>query len=84
MAIDLVSDEWRTIPLPYLISLHASAVTFLTYVCDVSQTIWHDIVSLGKEQTQTTYSSLVSVVRDVTYVVYAYAYATSSRYTFVL
>lgn len=54
VAIDLKSDDWRTISLPYLVSLHSSAVTYLTYVCDVSAKIWNDIVSAGKLQSQET------------------------------
>lgn len=60
VAVDLTSEEWRTIPLPYLISLHASSVTFLTYVSDVSPKVWNDILASGKQQIQETVSSLVS------------------------
>lgn len=59
IAIDLTNTEWRMIPLPYLISLHASAVTFLSYVDDVSDAVWNTLVAVGQKQIQETHSSLV-------------------------
>jgi len=56
MAIDLLSDEWRMLSLPYLVSLHASAVTCSHHVSHVPQDLWNSIVLAGKRQTQNLYS----------------------------
>lgn len=62
VAVDLTNSDWRTIPLPYLISLHSSAVTFLTYVDDVSEDVWDTLLSIGQKQAQESHSSLVCLV----------------------
>lgn len=59
LAIDLLSDDWRLISLPYLVSLHASAVTCSQHVSDVPQDIWNSILSAGKLQAQEQYSERV-------------------------
>lgn len=60
VAVDLTTSEWRPIPLPYLISLHCSAVTALTYVNDISESVWDTLVNVGKKQNEESHSSLVS------------------------
>lgn len=60
VAVDLLSDNWSLLPLPYLVSLHASAVTCACYVSDVTQAIYDQIVAAGKAQSQGTYSESVS------------------------
>jgi lethal(2) giant larvae protein len=62
MAIDLLSDDWRMLSLPYLVSLHASAVTCSQHVSGVPQDLWNSIVLAGKRQTQDLYSDRVSAV----------------------
>jgi len=64
MAIDLLSDEWRMLSLPYLVSLHASAVTCSQHVSRVPQDLWNNIVLAGKRQTQNLYSERVSAVTN--------------------
>ncbi|XP_069685247.1 lethal(2) giant larvae protein homolog 1 isoform X2 [Periplaneta americana] len=56
VAIDLLSDDWRMLSLPYLVSLHASAVTCSQHVSGVTQELWDSIVAAGKKQTQDLYS----------------------------
>ncbi|GFG32827.1 hypothetical protein Cfor_06328 [Coptotermes formosanus] len=56
MAIDLLSDDWRMLSLPYLVSLHASAVTCSQHVSGVPRDLWNSIVLAGKRQTQDIYS----------------------------
>lgn len=64
LAIDLLSDEWRMLSLPYLVSLHASAVTCSQHVSGVPQDLWNSIVLAGKRQTQNLYSDRVSAVTN--------------------
>lgn len=64
MAVDLLSDDWRMLPLPYLVSLHASAVTCSQHVSGVPQDLWGNIVLAGKKQTQDLYSDRVSLSSD--------------------
>jgi hypothetical protein len=64
MAIDLLSDDWRMLSLPYLVSLHASAVTYSQHVSGVPRDLWNSIVSAGKRQTQDIYSDRVSAVTN--------------------
>lgn len=56
VAIDLLSEDWNMLGLPYLVSLHASAVTCSTYVSDVPETLWENIISIGKAQSHGLYS----------------------------
>lgn len=56
-ALQLNDNAWPMLPLPYLVSLHASAVTCSTYVSDVPQKLWDEIVKAGKEQMVGHYSS---------------------------
>jgi lethal(2) giant larvae protein len=64
MAIDLLSDDWRMLSLPYLVSLHASAVTCSQHVSGVPRDLWNSIVLAGKRQTQDIYSDRVSSVTN--------------------
>lgn len=50
VAIELSSDNWGQLSPPYLVSLHAAAVTFSQHVSNVPQWLWDDIVSAGKVQ----------------------------------
>nr|XP_018912290.1 PREDICTED: protein lethal(2) giant larvae-like [Bemisia tabaci] len=56
VGIDLTKEDWPMLNLPYLVSLHASAVIFSTYLSDVPQSLWNDIISVGKVQTEGLYS----------------------------
>ncbi|CAL1680364.1 unnamed protein product [Lasius platythorax] len=56
VAIDLTNPEWKMMPLPYLVSLHASAVTCSQHVPNVPEELWEAIVAAGKAQTEHLYS----------------------------
>ncbi|KAL1453315.1 hypothetical protein WDU94_007463 [Cyamophila willieti] len=43
VVIDLTSDDWSPLPLPYLMSLHASAVTFSSLVTDLTPALWKEL-----------------------------------------
>ncbi|XP_029173116.1 lethal(2) giant larvae protein homolog 1 isoform X2 [Nylanderia fulva] len=59
VAIDLTNPEWKMMPLPYLVSLHASAVTCSQHVPNVPDELWEAIVAAGKAQTEHLYSDKV-------------------------
>ncbi|XP_032689715.1 lethal(2) giant larvae protein homolog 1 isoform X2 [Odontomachus brunneus] len=56
VAIDLTNPEWKMMALPYLVSLHASAVTCSQHVPNVPEELWEAIVAAGKAQTEHLYS----------------------------
>ncbi|CAL7936357.1 unnamed protein product [Xylocopa violacea] len=56
VAIDLTNPEWKMMALPYLVSLHASAVTCSQHVPNVPEELWDNIVAAGKAQTEHLYS----------------------------
>ncbi|XP_015429859.1 PREDICTED: lethal(2) giant larvae protein homolog 1 isoform X2 [Dufourea novaeangliae] len=56
VAIDLTNPEWKMMALPYLVSLHASAVTCSQHVPHVPDEFWDSIVAAGKAQTEHLYS----------------------------
>uniref|UniRef100_A0A1B6CIZ4 Uncharacterized protein n=1 Tax=Clastoptera arizonana TaxID=38151 RepID=A0A1B6CIZ4_9HEMI len=56
VGIDLTSDNWNMLALPYLVSLHASAVTCSAYISDVPQNLYNNIVAAGTTQTKGIYS----------------------------
>lgn len=49
VAVDLTEDAWPVYPLPYLNSIHASAVTCIAHVEDVAKEAYAKIVAAGKE-----------------------------------
>ena len=49
VAVDLTDDAWPVYPLPYLNSIHASAVTCIAHVEDVAKETYEKIVAAGKE-----------------------------------
>ncbi|XP_034940539.1 lethal(2) giant larvae protein homolog 1 isoform X2 [Chelonus insularis] len=57
IAIDLTDPDWKMMALPYLVSLHASAVTCSQHVPNISNELWDSIVSAGKSQTEHLYSN---------------------------
>ncbi|XP_043508868.1 lethal(2) giant larvae protein homolog 1-like isoform X2 [Frieseomelitta varia] len=56
VAIDLNNPEWKMMALPYLVSLHASAVTCSQHVPNVPDELWENIIAAGKAQTEHLYS----------------------------
>uniref|UniRef100_A0A1B6LPM2 Uncharacterized protein n=1 Tax=Graphocephala atropunctata TaxID=36148 RepID=A0A1B6LPM2_9HEMI len=56
VAIDLTSENWNPLQQHYLVSLHASAVTCSTYVSDVRQAVYDQIIAAGKQQSQGVFS----------------------------
>lgn len=57
VAIDLKDENWKMMNLPYLVSLHASAVTCTQYVSGVPEELWEHIKDAGKVQTSHLYSN---------------------------
>jgi hypothetical protein len=47
VAIDLTDPAWKMMKLPYLVSLHASAITCSHYVSSVDEEVYQNIVSAG-------------------------------------
>jgi len=58
VAVDMLSAGWPCYQLPYLSSIHASAILSATHVANVPQTLWDRIRDTGVSQ-QTTYSARV-------------------------
>lgn len=56
VAIDLRSKGWKMMSLPYLVSLHASAVTCSQYVSGVPEELWEQLKDAGRAQTNHLYS----------------------------
>ncbi|XP_018324100.2 uncharacterized protein LOC108736234 [Agrilus planipennis] len=57
VVIDLLSEDWKMMNLPYLVSLHASAVTCSQHVSDVPEDLWEQLREAGKAQTNNLYSN---------------------------
>lgn len=62
LAIDLTSASWPLFRQPYLVSLHCSVVTSVSYVSDVPELFWNRIVDVGNVQFA-QHSSQVFVIR---------------------
>ncbi|XP_034830505.1 lethal(2) giant larvae protein homolog 1 isoform X3 [Maniola hyperantus] len=56
VVIDLCDDKWRPLRLPYLVSVHACAVTTATLVDNVADNVYDNIVAAGNKQTENVYS----------------------------
>nr|CBH09297.1 putative lethal (2) giant larvae [Heliconius melpomene] len=56
VVIDLCDSRWRPLRLPYLVSIHASAVTTAHLVDNVADTVYDNIVAAGQQQTENIYS----------------------------
>ena len=50
IAVDLSSDDWPTFNVPYMCSLHNSAVTCLSHVTNVPETLWSKFTDVGRQQ----------------------------------
>ena len=59
VVIDLMTEGWPTIRLPYWCSMHSSAVTCALHITNVPDEFWQKIVDVGESQ-MTNYSSRVS------------------------
>ncbi|KAK9887726.1 hypothetical protein WA026_000044 [Henosepilachna vigintioctopunctata] len=57
VAIDLECQEWKMMCLPYLVSLHASAITCSHYVTGVAEELWGLLMDAGRAQTSHLYST---------------------------
>ncbi|XP_030840048.1 lethal(2) giant larvae protein homolog 2 isoform X14 [Strongylocentrotus purpuratus] len=55
--IDLQTKGWPTFQLPYLSSLHASAITSSNYICNVPSQLWEKIQEVGEHQQQNVMST---------------------------
>ncbi|XP_037293654.1 lethal(2) giant larvae protein isoform X3 [Manduca sexta] len=56
VVIDLCDARWRPLRLPYLVSIHASAVTTAQLVDNVAANVYDNIVAAGQHQTENMYS----------------------------
>ena len=61
VAVDLQSEGWPELRLPYLNSLHSSAITCTAHVSNVTDAFWSKIQDAGEPQ-MSAYSSRVSCV----------------------
>jgi len=50
VGIDLQSDGWQCYQLPYLASLHCSAITATAHVSNMPQTLWDKMTDAGQRQ----------------------------------
>ncbi|XP_074039294.1 LLGL domain-containing protein l(2)gl isoform X1 [Leptinotarsa decemlineata] len=57
VALDLKDENWKMMSLPYLVSLHASAVTCSQYVSGIPEELWEQLKDAGKVQTSHLYST---------------------------
>lgn len=60
VAIDLNNDDMKMIPVPYLASLHASAVTCSYHASNVPAKLFESLKEAGLRQIQDVYSERVS------------------------
>ncbi|CAH2980453.1 unnamed protein product [Chilo suppressalis] len=56
VVLDLCDAKWRPVRLPYLVSVHASAVTTAQLVDNVAATVYDAILAAGQKQTENVYS----------------------------
>ncbi|XP_073945065.1 LOW QUALITY PROTEIN: LLGL domain-containing protein l(2)gl [Choristoneura fumiferana] len=56
VVIDLCDARWRPLRLPYLVSIHASAVTTMQLVDNIASNVYDNIVAAGQQQTENIYS----------------------------
>jgi hypothetical protein len=61
VAIDLVSEGWPTFPLPYLVSVHCSAITCTAHVTNVPKTLWDKMADAGRQQLENSSERVSSV-----------------------
>ena len=50
VVIDLDSDKWPSFRLPYMNSLHSSAITCAQHISNVPEQLWSKIVDVGGAQ----------------------------------
>jgi len=62
VCIDLSTEDWPLVQLPYLVSIHASAITFTTFVSDLHEELWNNIIAIGNSQNENNFSSNVSLI----------------------
>ncbi|XP_061377148.1 lethal(2) giant larvae protein homolog 1 isoform X1 [Danaus plexippus] len=56
VVLDLCDERWRPLRLPYLVSVHASAITTAYLVDNVADNVYDNIVQAGQQQTENIYS----------------------------
>lgn len=56
VAVDLLSEDWPQFKLPYLWSLHSSAITCSQHFSDVPEDLWNKIIDAGNKQSAWKYS----------------------------
>ena len=50
VVIDLESEKWPSYHLPYMNSLHSSAITCAQHISNVPEQLWSKIVDVGESQ----------------------------------
>lgn len=60
VVVDLESEGWPVFRMPYLVSLHSSAIISTHHVSDVPSELWDKLFEAGKLQCKETYSERVS------------------------
>jgi len=66
VAVDLLTVGWPCYELPYLSSIHASAILSATHVANVPQALWDRIKHAGENQ-RTKCSARVSIIIVIFY-----------------
>ncbi|KAJ8910731.1 hypothetical protein NQ315_016129 [Exocentrus adspersus] len=56
VVLDLKDENWKMMSLPYLVSIHASAITCSQYISGIPEELWEHIKDAGKVQTSHLYS----------------------------
>ena len=74
VAVDLVTDSWPTFKLPYLGSMHSSAITCAHHVGSVPEQLWSKIVDAGEAQLSGTSARVSGSITDrVLYMCFEYS-----------
>lgn len=50
VVIDLDSEKWPSFQLPYINSLHSSAITCSQHICNVPDQLWTKLTDVGQSQ----------------------------------
>ncbi|XP_067128411.1 lethal(2) giant larvae protein homolog 1 isoform X2 [Centruroides vittatus] len=59
IAVDLESEDWLPFRLPYLSSLHSSAITCCQHCTNIGQDVWNKIVTAGNKQVSGKYTERI-------------------------
>ena len=65
VAVDLSGDDWPTYDVPYMCSLHNSAITCVSHVMNVPDTLWTKLSDVGRQQTAACSQRVMNEIRLV-------------------